>query len=130
MAERLDVFTVAVVDDDRRVLESLENLLASAGHEVRLFASAKALLESPDLARVHCLISDIGMPGMDGFELQRVLHGVRPELPIIFVTAYSEWIGKARADSLRHYGLFQKPFNGLELLAAVNRALRDSSPGG
>ena len=62
-------FVIAVVDDDRRILESLEMLLASADYDVRLFSSATALLESGGLREIDCLISDVGMPVMDGFEL-------------------------------------------------------------
>ena len=60
---------VAAVDDDQRILESLELLLESADYDVRLFSSATALLESGGLREIDCLISDIGMPVMDGFEL-------------------------------------------------------------
>ena len=72
---------IAVVDDDYRILESLESLLESAGHSVYLFLSAEAFLEADILANVDCLISDIGMPGMDGFKLLRLIRVGRPTLP-------------------------------------------------
>ena len=53
---------VAVVDDDQRILESLEILLESAGYDARLFPSATALLESGGVQEIECLISDVGMP--------------------------------------------------------------------
>ena len=61
---------IAVIDDDERVLESLENLLESAGHTVCLFTSAQAFLNDKAFAKVDCVISDIGMPAIDGFELE------------------------------------------------------------
>ena len=67
MTEHPPSFTIAVVDDDQRIPKSLEYLLESADHAVRLFASAAALLESGCLAEIDCLISDIDMPVMDGF---------------------------------------------------------------
>ena len=53
---------VAIVDDDQRLLELLENLLELAGHAVRTFSSGRALLNSNALEDIDCLITDIGMP--------------------------------------------------------------------
>ncbi len=113
---------VAIVDDDDRVLEALEDLLQSAGHEVRLFRSAKALLDGDDFAAIDCLISDIGMPAMGGLELERVAHEARPELPVIFITG-RDLTDAVRAASQRSHGFFRKPFDAQELLATVRRAL-------
>src|SRR5688572_15081710 len=83
-------FVVAVVDDDHGILRSLEYLLESADYGVRLFASATELLDSDCLRRIDCLISDIDMPGMDGFELLRVINAARPGLPTILITGYPD----------------------------------------
>jgi FixJ family two-component response regulator len=61
---------VAVVDDDYAVLESVEDLLNSAGYVARTFSSAREFLEDGALDSVGCLVSDIRMPGMDGLELR------------------------------------------------------------
>ena len=81
---------VAVIDDDERVLESLENLLESAGHTVCLFTSAQAFLKDEVFATVDCIISDIGMPTIDGFELERLARAARPGLPVILITGRQE----------------------------------------
>lgn len=112
---------VAVVDDDHRILESLEDLLESAGHTVCVFPSAEALLENDGLSQIDCLISDISMPVMDGFELQRVANLERPELPVILMTGRHEIKSQ---QSPTHQSFFRKPFDGQELLAAVTAALR------
>ena len=114
---------IAVVDDDRRILESLEILLESADHAVRLFASGSALLESGYLAEIDCLISDIGMPGMNGLELIRAVHAVRPGLPIILITGHPDVLNGTLPVGEGHYRLFTKPFDGPELLAAVSDAV-------
>jgi FixJ family two-component response regulator len=127
MPEHSTEFVIAIVDDDRNTLESLENLLEAAGHAVRLFGHAAALLDSGSLHEIDCLISDVGMPGMDGLELLQLAHGARPELPVILITGRSaELLKRASPAAQSYYRLFQKPFNGQELLTTVNRALRDS----
>jgi FixJ family two-component response regulator len=117
--------TIAVVDDDQRILESLKNLLESADHAVRLFASAAAMLKSGCLAEIDCLISDIDMPVMDGFELLRVVRAARAELPIILITGHPEMLNRLLPNGPGHYRLFKKPFNGQELLTAVSDALQN-----
>jgi FixJ family two-component response regulator len=111
---------IAIVDDDQRLLESLENLLESAGHVVRAFSSAQTLLDSNTVPEIDCLITDIGMPGMDGFELQRLMSEKRPDLPVILITARHEVIELLQA---KHNWFFRKPFDGQALLAAIGDAL-------
>jgi FixJ family two-component response regulator len=113
-------YRVAVVDDDQRILESLKNLLESADHAVRPFASATALLDSGCLPEIDCLISDIGRPGMDGFQLLRAVQAVRPELPVILITGHADLLNQMSPVGLGEYRLFKKPFDGEELLTAIN----------
>ena len=115
-------FVVAVVDDDPRILESLESLLESAGHAVRLFPSAAALIDGCGFAEIDCLISDISMPSIDGWELQRLAHAARPELPVILITGHDITDPDPETRQGRRR-FFRKPFNGQELLAAVSEAL-------
>lgn len=118
-------FTIAVIDDDAGILKSLGDLLESADHAVHPFASGTALLESGCLARIDCLISDIDMPVMDGFELIRVVHAARPTLPIILITGHPDMLNRLQPIGPGHYRSFTKPFNGQELLTAVSDALRN-----
>lgn len=111
---------VAIVDDDQRLLESLEDLLESAGHAVRLFSSAQTLLNSNALPEIDCLITDIGMPGMDGFELRRLVSQRRPDLSVILITGRHEI---AELPQAQHNWFFRKPFDGQTLLAAIGDAL-------
>jgi FixJ family two-component response regulator len=115
---------VAVVDDDSRVLESLEDLLESAGHTVHLFRSAQALLEDEAFGRIDCLISDIGMPTIDGFDLERLARAARPELPVILITGRLELIkGRQTTERGENRTFLLKPFSEQELLRAIGRAL-------
>jgi FixJ family two-component response regulator len=111
---------IAVVDDDLRMLQSLESLLESAGHTVRLFDSAAALLKSGALAEIDCLLSDVNMPVMGGLELLRIVRVARPELPVILVTGHPEMISHSPLAGEVRYQLFTKPFKPEELLAAIS----------
>lgn len=119
-------FVVAVVDDDPGVLRSLEYLLESADYTVRLFASGTELLDSGCLPQIDYLISDIDMPGMDGFELLRLVHATRPGLPVTVITGYPDTLRGLQPLDGRSPRVFTKPFQGPELLAAVSDALRHS----
>jgi len=123
MPERSAVLIVAVVDDDQSVLRSLEYLLESADYAVRLFSSGRELLDSGCVREIDCLISDIDMPGMEGYALLRAVRAARHELPVILITGYPETLrGLTQvSDSPR---CFTKPFSGPELLAAVGDAIR------
>lgn len=113
---------IAVVDDDPRVLESLENLFESAGYAVRTFPSARALIDA-GVSDIDCLISDIGMPVMDGFELHDYVRKARPDLPVFLITGRHEIGDQQRVSAKDIRGFFRKPFDGPALLSAVGDAL-------
>jgi len=127
MTDRPSGPVVAVVDDDQSILRSLASLLDSADYSVRPFTSATALLYSGCLLEINCLISDIDMPGMDGFELLRLVHAVRPGLPTILITGYPDTLKRLPLLDGSNPRFFTKPFQGQELLAAVGEALRNST---
>ena len=115
---------VAIVDDDSRMLASLENLLESAGFRTRAFLSGHAFLESGTLPSICCLISDIYMPNMTGWELEERVRLERPSLPIILITGNDEAFLKAPVHGGGHHSvLLRKPLDGETLLAAVRAAL-------
>ncbi len=124
MTERASGLIVAVVDDDQSVLRALEYLLESADYTVRLFASGQDLLDSGWLPQIACLISDIDMPGMEGYELLRVVHAARPELPVILITGYPDTLKRLPSMGVGTPRCFTKPFQGPELLAAVSESIR------
>ena len=113
---------IAIVDDDLRVLESLENLLESAGYGVRTFTGAAALLAS-DHSFIDCLVTDIGMPGMDGFELLEIMKRSKPGLPVFLITGRHEIADQERAAAKNISGFFRKPFDAQRLILEVSQAL-------
>ncbi len=112
---------VAVVDDDPRILESLEDLLESAGYDVRLHSSAASLLAS-DVANIDCLITDIGMPIMDGFELRDRVKQLRPDLRVFLISGRRD-PSHEQPEDLADSEFFRKPFDGPALLAAIAHSL-------
>lgn len=118
---------IAVVDDDPRLLESLEELLDSAGFATRSFSSASDLLDQ-GLSDVDILITDIGMPGMNGFELRDLVKARRPKLPVFLITGRHEIADQSRAQGIS--GFFRKPFDAPALLLAITDALNKSRNGG
>ena len=117
---------VAVVDDDPRLLESLEDLLESAGYVARSFSSAGSLLAN-GLSGVDLLITDIGMPGTNGFELRDLVKQAQPDLPVFLITGRHEIADQDRVQGIG--GFFRKPFDAQALLSAVGDALRNRKGG-
>jgi FixJ family two-component response regulator len=123
MTERASESIVAVVDDDPGVLRSLEYLLESADYSALLYASGSELLDSGRLQQIDCLISDMEMPGMNGYELLRRVRAARPDLPAIFITGYPETLSRLSATGITRYRCFSKPFQGPDLLLAVSESI-------
>ena len=116
-------YVIAITDDDRRVLESLGELLESAGYSVRLFSSAVAFLQANAVHEIDALISDIRMPGVDGIELQQRVGIERPQLPVILITAHTD-VELAGVPQPNNRGVFRKPVDARQLLNAIGAALK------
>ena len=117
---------VAAVDDDFRVRESIESLLESAGYATILFASAEEFLGSGTLATATCVITDVRMPGIDGFELQRRIKRERPLLPVILISAHHNDRIRQKAIDEGAVDFLYKPFDGAELLRIIRLALNNN----
>jgi DNA-binding response OmpR family regulator len=115
---------VAVVDDDFRILESLGDLLNLAGYKTLLSASAEEFLQSPDRKDVDVLISDIGLPGLNGLDLVRTLRRQSECPPAILLTGRNEAYLEEEAEELAVARLLIKPFDTEELLGLVQQQLK------
>jgi FixJ family two-component response regulator len=114
---------VAVVDDDESVRESLPDLLSELGFRSTVFSSAEEFLVSESLGQTNCLVLDIAMPGMTGFDLQKELKVRGQSIPIIFITAQKDDAVRTRALKQGAVGFLSKPFSDTALLSALNAAL-------
>ncbi|MCU1300873.1 MAG: response regulator receiver [Candidatus Sulfotelmatobacter sp.] len=115
---------IAIVDDDKWVLKSLERLVKSAGFKVETFISAEDFLQSGNDSATICVILDIGLPGMSGLDLQRQLIAENSQVPIIFVSAHDESEMQTQALAGGAIAFLCKPFNDKALLDAVSSAVK------
>jgi len=113
---------VFVVDDDARVRDALSSLLASAGLDVAVFASAAEFLDADKPDAPACLVLDLELPDINGLELQRELAD-RQAPPIVFVTGHGDIPSSVRAMKAGAVEFLSKPFGEQELLAAIDEAI-------
>lgn len=114
--------TVIVIDDDAMMRQALESLLDANGFEVRLFDCAEAAMRSTALEGASCIVTDIVLPGMSGFQLCDELSRKGLHLPIVFITAHDDAAVHESATRARATALFIKPFSGRALALAVKSA--------
>jgi FixJ family two-component response regulator len=115
---------VVAVEDDRRVRESMESLIESAGYAPVMFSSGEEFLRSGSLAAATCVITDVWMPGMDGIEMQRRIRLERPNLPVIFISG--RYSAETRQRALQEYAVefLYKPFDAVDLLEVIQACVR------
>ena len=114
---------IAVIDSDESILDSLCDLIESAGLVARRFGSAEEFLEYDLHCEVGCLIAEIEMPGMSGLELQARLKEEQCNIPIIFIT--SNGSGRTRIHAMREGAVefLRKPLDHQLLLETILAAL-------
>lgn len=117
--------TIAIVEDDPIVRNSLGSLIRSFGYRISLFACAEDFLGSPPDG-VGCLISDITMPGMSGLELQVAVKVRMPEMPVLLLTAFPDPRIRDRAMASGARMFLEKPVDPDDLHAILHRILEDS----
>lgn len=117
---------VAVVDDEAPVRTALKRLLRLADYEVAVFASGEELLASLDARRPECVVLDVHMPGLSGFDVQGLLKATHADVPVVFITAGDDPDLDRQAREAGGCRLLRKPFSNDELLAAVDAAIERS----
>lgn len=118
---------VSIIDDDDSVRRSLSRLLRAAGMNPSSYASAEQFLQYATRGLVDCLVLDVHLRGMSGFDLQRHLSTSGPPVPIIFITAHDKPDVRRQAQLAHCTAYFPKPFSGESLIAAINEAVAHGS---
>ena len=114
---------IGIVDDDSSVGKALARLLRGYGYECVVYESGEAALAAPELLQMQCLIVDIQLTGMDGFEFCGKLEATGVHIPHIFITAYIDPDASNTPDRLGDGTLLIKPIDEHELLASIERAM-------
>jgi FixJ family two-component response regulator len=117
---------VFVVDDDVSVRESLEFLIRCAGWQPETFASAQEFLARPRVLAPSCLVLDVGLPDLNGLELQKRVAADRIDMPIIFITGYGDVPMTVRAMKGGAVEFLTKSFGDDVLLGAIRSAIERS----
>lgn len=118
---------VYLVDDEFAIRDSLTLLLESSGQSVKSFESAQAFLNDYDPAQAGCLLLDVRMPLMSGFELQEKLSEKNITLPIIFISGNADISDSAKAFRAGAVDFLEKPFDYQVLLQRIEEAINKDS---
>lgn len=112
---------VALVENDEGLRQALQRMLEISGFTTETFDSAEALLAVDGAVRARCLVLDVQLPGMSGFDLHRCLEVHGRSRPVIFITAFDSAATRARAAASGAVAYLPKPFPVEALVDAVSR---------
>ena len=121
-ATKLDP-VVCIVDDDESVRKALSRLVESMGMRAESFASPADFLDRAVEEQIACLLLDIQLPGMDGFELRDRTVEAGLDSPVIFITAHPDDRTRTRAKKAEAVAYLEKPFTDEALLDAIETAI-------
>lgn len=119
---------VAIVDDEAAVRRAISRLLRSAGMAVVAYASGPEFLAVVHASRPICIVLDLHMPRMDGFDVHDHLRATAIDTPVILITGHDTAETRARADAIGVAAYFRKPVDDQALIEAINRCARRDAP--
>ena len=115
-----------MVDDESSVLTMLGRLLRLADYQVTSFASGEEFLDSLAAGLPACMILDVHMPWLSGFDVESRMRAAHIEVPIVFITASDDIALDRSALEAGAVCLLRKPFSSNQLLEAIGMALRNT----
>lgn len=111
---------ILVVDDNYELCGSLLDILKLNGYNVRIAHDGEQAVEIVKNDRFDLVIMDIKLPGMNGIEASKILKNIAPDMPFIFITAFSDDVLYGNTISKNGLEVFQKPFDIDKLLKRIN----------
>ena len=121
MGETSDL--ICIVDDDTSVRRALGRMVRSFGFDIQLLASGRDCLDGPYVDQASCLIIDVMMPNMDGFELHALLAASARDIPTIFISGQTDQKTIDRARSIGSVAILNKPCDANSLRDAIVKAI-------
>jgi FixJ family two-component response regulator len=115
--------TICIVDDDESLLRALRRLLGASGFDVATFVSAEEFLLSTRRDEAACLVLDLHLGGLSGFELHERLVAAGTRIPVVMITARDDAPTRERARRAGVVDYLRKPFDEASLIGAINRAI-------
>jgi len=119
-----ETHTVYIVEDDMSLRNAVRRLLRSAQYRVITFASAEEFYRSDFKSSPGCLLLDIRLPGISGFELREELLASGVQMPVIFITGHDRAGMEEQAMRLGATAYLRKPFDEEALLGAIALAMK------
>jgi FixJ family two-component response regulator len=123
LVSRQEAPTVGVVEDDALLRRALQRLLQATGFGVVTFGSAEDFLASGSTAPLHCLVLDIRLGALSGFDLHDRLRAAGVSIPTVFITGHDDAGTREKARRIGAAGYVPKPFDEQTLVAAIETAL-------
>jgi FixJ family two-component response regulator len=114
---------ILIVDDDPLIRTSLDSLFRSVGYATRMYASAREVLDGSLPDTLCCIVTDVRMPEVGGFEFQGALAARGADIPVIFMTGHGDIPMTVRAMKAGAVDFLAKPFREQDMLDAVSAAL-------
>src|SRR5437588_6889689 len=114
---------ISIIDDDHWAREGIRELVESLGYKAHAFTSVEEFLQSGLLAETACVITDLQMPGLSGFDLQDQLQAQGIPTPIIIITAYPDEKRRARALECGAVGILSNPSVKCTLIECLHESL-------
>ena len=115
-------FKIAIVDDDASLCQAMERLLRAAGYQSCSYLTAEAFLQNRGSVSPDCILLDIQLGGMSGFDLQRLLAASGTTTPVIFITAYDDPETRKKALQTGCMAFLRKNDSSEAVLDAIRRA--------
>jgi len=122
---------IAIVDDDESVCRAINRLVRSLGMTAETYVNSVEfvdLIEALPSFRPDCVVLDVQMAGLSGIEVQTRIRRTRGPIPVIFITAHDDRVGRERALSGGAVAFLRKPFTDVLFIRTLNAALGRAEP--